>query len=254
MLKGSREWWVWKVWLSRREGRETRKGRRDADANANATNFGALAERLKLAPQPQSAGYLLAHIFLLSISAWKHVEVLLSIEVMRPALRLVCTPWKYHNLIRLRWPCILDNHNRKFSRSLAWADDSSRQASYVPVDDHVNVAFDTEHRAKYFRDRQTLSRSEVARNTMIRGLGPLSASDTEIQKQLCQPGSRPADIMRRSIDQSNVSPHVIHLCLETQYGRVAKLPRKARPKMLDQQKQDGLVRIILRFRRSMRSE
>lgn len=142
-------------------------------------------------------------------------------------------------------PRILSTCQRSFCKSLAARKYSTETQQPALTDDFVRIAFSPENEASYKRDRDTLYSHENTSKLRDRLLGPLSASDVEIRESLQQRGSKPTEILRRAIKDSRVSHHVIRLCLETQYVRIAKLPRKARPSLLAEQREEGFGRLIL---------
>jgi hypothetical protein len=164
---------------------------------------------------------------------------------MRPGLLLLtraCGRWR-PPLIR----CRLAHNTYARHSTISPASREETPGKYTPSasDDPVKAAFTPEHSALYQKDRLSLSRLETEIKLRNRGLGPLSATDLEIQEKLRQPDSKPAEILRHSIAGNIVSPHVIGLCLETQYERAIKWPRKDRPEFYDTVKSEGLARLVL---------
>lgn len=146
-------------------------------------------------------------------------------------------------LTRCRLPHNTDT--RHFTISPASREDNPGKYTPSASDDPVKAAFTPEHSALYLKDRLTLSRLEANIKLRNRGLGPLSATDLEIQEKLRRPNSKPAEVLRQSIAGNIVSPRIISLCLVSQYEQAIKRTRKDRPEFYDTVKSEGLARLVL---------
>lgn len=135
---------------------------------------------------------------------------------------------------------------RHFSQSLASRrETSSQKPSLAPEDDLVEAAFRPENIESYTNRKKTMSRKDAAVAYRYQGLGPLSASDLHIQEQLSQPDAKVSTLFGQAVKDSIISPHAMHLFLEAHFARIAKLPRRNRHLILEEQKQEGLARLVL---------
>lgn len=99
---------------------------------------------------------------------------------------------------------------------------------------------------KLKRDRANARLSAKERTALYadRYRSPMTAVDKQVEHDLSQ-STRPVEALRRCINDGQVSPHVVRLCLEAQWSEQVSIPRGERWKVHESQRQDRLARLTI---------
>lgn len=79
-------------------------------------------------------------------------------------------------------------------------------------------------------------------NARREGFGPLNAMDETIKAKLEEDASRPADVLRQSIQDGTASAHVVSLCLAAQHRLLESIPKLERS-----EKSNGIAAAALKY-------